>query len=67
MITSRYGNVARAAAGRGPIWPNVTIPDFQEQVSAAVAPAGDCLGNGERPWITNAHAQLRNLRPKDNF
>ncbi|KAL3756711.1 hypothetical protein ACHAWU_006726, partial [Discostella pseudostelligera] len=34
MITSRYGNVAQAVIGEEPIWPNVTIPDFQEQAKA---------------------------------
>jgi len=34
MITSRYGNVAQAVIGEEPLWPNVTIPDFQEQAKA---------------------------------
>ena len=34
MITSRYGNVAQAVLGEEPLWPNVTIPDFQEQAMA---------------------------------
>jgi len=37
MITSRYGNVAMKAMGRPPLWPNVTIPDFQEQTMANLA------------------------------
>ena len=37
MITSRYGNVAQAVLGEEPLWPNVTIPDFQEQAKAMLA------------------------------
>ena len=36
MITSRYGNVAQAAIGKPPLWPNVTIPDFQEQTAGSL-------------------------------
>ncbi|KAL9190047.1 hypothetical protein ACHAXT_007258 [Thalassiosira profunda] len=37
MITSRYGDVAQAAVGKPPLWPNVTIPDFQEQAEGSLA------------------------------
>lgn len=37
MITSRYGNVAQAVLGEEPLWPNVTMPDFQEQANAMLA------------------------------
>lgn len=30
------GNVAQAALGLPPIWPNVTIPDFQEQTAGSL-------------------------------
>ena len=36
-ITSRYGNTAQAAMGLPPLWPNVTIPDFQEQTVGSLA------------------------------
>ena len=37
MITSRYGNSAQAKKGLPPLWPNVTIPDFQEQTLGSLA------------------------------
>lgn len=37
MVTSRYGDVAMKSEGKGPVWPNVTIPDFQEQVEGGLS------------------------------
>ena len=36
-ITSRYGNAAQATKGLPILWPNVTIPDFQEQTLGSLA------------------------------
>lgn len=62
-ITSRYGDAARRAEGRGPLWPNVTIPDFRELSEGMLRISGGralsfnpIVREGVDRWHWEAHA-----------